>query len=318
MPTGYKSTTEQFIRQAKEIHGDKYDYSMVEYVKSKLKVTIICPIHGQFKQTPNAHLRGNGCNLCGIESRTSQRTYNKEEFIANAVKRHGDKYDYSKVVYHGSCHKVCIVCHRHGDFWQEANNHLRGAGCPHCYHSNQKRLVCGIGINDVEYCPKEIYQKWISMIKRCYSDKLQRRSPTYIGCAVCQEWLCLSNFKEWYEHNGIDGYALDKDILVKGNRIYSPDTCCFVPNEINILMCEKSNRKYAKGISCFRKGRYLSSICIYSKKVHLGCFKTELEAFFAYKNAKEKYVKELAEKYFKEGKITERVYNALMKYEVVD
>ena len=121
-----KYNTELFIQKAKEIHGDKYDYSKVEYVNSTTKVCIICPEHGEFWQTPSSHLQGQGCRNCGI------RKCNAKTFILKAKKIHGDKYDYSKVEYIDTRTKVCIICPEHGEFWQLPLNHLKGKGCPIC------------------------------------------------------------------------------------------------------------------------------------------------------------------------------------------
>ena len=99
-----KKTKEEFIKEARELHGDKYDYSKVEYIGALKKVCIICPIHGGFEQTPHNHLGGQGCPTCGKCIPT------KEEWIAEARKVHGDKYDYSKVDYVNSRTKVCIIC----------------------------------------------------------------------------------------------------------------------------------------------------------------------------------------------------------------
>ena len=122
---GRNMTTEEFIRKAKEIHGDKYDYSKVDYVGSHLKVCIICPEHGEFWQSANKHLRGNGCAKC-------KGVYDTESFVEKAKEVHGDKYDYSKVEYKGTQTKVCIICPEHGEFWQTPSNHLVGSGCPIC------------------------------------------------------------------------------------------------------------------------------------------------------------------------------------------
>ena len=158
------------------------------------------------------------------------------------------------------------------------------------------------------------------MLQRCYSDEYQKKEPTYKGCSVCDEWLTLSNFKRWMDDpaNGYqEGYHLDKDILVKGNKVYSPETSCFVPYQINYVIL---NRKLHRGdmpIGVYKRGN--SHIAYYNntgKRIILGSFKTPEAAFLAYKKAKEQYVKELAEKYYKEGKITERVYNALLNYRV--
>ena len=124
---GKKSTTEEFIESAKKIHGDKYDYSKVKYDLAKKPVIIVCPIHGEFKQTPLNHLKGAGCKKCSGTSRSST-----DEFIDNAKKIHGDKYDYSKVYYVNNKTKVKIICPIHGEFEQKPNTHLNGSGCYFC------------------------------------------------------------------------------------------------------------------------------------------------------------------------------------------
>jgi hypothetical protein len=130
---GKLKTTEEFIRRAKKVHGDKYDYSKVEYKGTHTKVCIICPIHGEFFQTPNNHLHGQGCLACG-----GRKQLTKEEFIQKAREVHGDKYDYSKVEYVNKNTKVKIICPIHGEFEQEPNSHLEGKGCPNCYHKTKK------------------------------------------------------------------------------------------------------------------------------------------------------------------------------------
>ena len=123
-----KKTIEEFIEEAKA-HGNKYDYSKVEYVNTNVKVCIICPEHGEFWQSPHGHLRGRGCPKCGANKRRKSRTSTTEIFIEKARKIHGDKYDYSKVNYINNRTKVCIVCPKHGEFWQTPSSHLAGNGC---------------------------------------------------------------------------------------------------------------------------------------------------------------------------------------------
>lgn len=108
--------TEEFIESAKNIHGNKYDYSKVEYKRNDKKVCIICSKHGEFWQTPKSHLRGAGCPKCYEERRGENRQYSLEDFIAKAKSVHGDKYDYLKVDYIDSKTKVCIICKEHGEF----------------------------------------------------------------------------------------------------------------------------------------------------------------------------------------------------------
>ena len=125
-----KKTVEQFVEEARAIHGDKYDYSKVEYENNKKPVCIICPEHGGFWQAPQNHIRQKqGCPICNHRS----YKYTTEEFIQRAREVHGDKYDYSKVVYETGKKKVCIICPEHGEFWQTPQKHLSGQGCARCY-----------------------------------------------------------------------------------------------------------------------------------------------------------------------------------------
>lgn len=123
-------TKDEFIKRARAKHGDKYDYSQVVYKNNTTPVTIICPIHGPFKQTPHNHLhgkKGRGCPYCA-----STRPNTTETFIKKAIAVHGNKYDYSKVKFTRNKDKVTIICPIHGPFQQEANSHLQGHGCPKC------------------------------------------------------------------------------------------------------------------------------------------------------------------------------------------
>ena len=121
-----------FINKAKKVHGDKFDYSKVDYVNSQTKVCIICPEHGEFWQTPAEHVRGKSCPLCANIKRGSKKRLTIEEFINKAKKVHGNKYDYSKVEYKNASTKVCIICPEHGEFMQIPMAHINGEGCPKC------------------------------------------------------------------------------------------------------------------------------------------------------------------------------------------
>ncbi len=122
-----RKTTEEFIENAIKTHGDLYDYQYVKYIDSKTKITIVCSKHGKFDQDPSSHLKGHGCSKC---KRVKRGTV--EEFIEKSIKIHGDKYDYSKVVYIARRYKVIIICKIHGEFEQIASNHLIGYGCSEC------------------------------------------------------------------------------------------------------------------------------------------------------------------------------------------
>ena len=128
----YKSNTEEFIAKAKEIHGDTYDYSKVEYIDSKTNIIIICKKHGEFPQTPHTHLRNCGCDSCGTERTAEIRRKSISEFIEQSKNRHGEKYDYSKVEYINANTKVIIICKTHGEFSQNPNSHIQGNSCSKC------------------------------------------------------------------------------------------------------------------------------------------------------------------------------------------
>lgn len=242
------------------------------------------------------------------------------QFIADAKAIHGDKYDYSKVEYNGNKNPVCIICPTHGEFWQTPNTHLKGSGCRHCYTCSKTKFGCA-NFNIPNACSnKEPYYKvWHSILVRTLYTPHKRLHPAYNDCTICDEWLNLSNFRDWFENpeNGyLDGLQIDKDILVKGNKVYSPDTCCFVPREINAAISFKHKGKCPIIGVKVHLDKFETSISRYGNRVYLGIFDTVEEAFYAYKAAKEQYIKELAEKYFHMGKITKKVYDALMKYEV--
>ena len=130
MPIQRKTTT-QFIVEAHSVHGEKYDYSEVKYVNTHVPVKIRCmECGGVFLQEPSSHLAGHGCPKCN--KKQTQRRVDQATFIARAKKVHGDKYDYSKAEYQDMRSKVQIICPRHGNFWQRAQSHLLGSGCPEC------------------------------------------------------------------------------------------------------------------------------------------------------------------------------------------
>lgn len=129
----YAYSKEEFIEKAKAKHGDKYDYSKVEYKNNHTKICIICPIHGEFWQTPSAHLNTCGCYKCGKMNCSKTKTKTTEQFIEDSKKIFGDRYDYSKVEYKGNKIKVCLICKKHGEFLVRPDAHLsRHQGCPQC------------------------------------------------------------------------------------------------------------------------------------------------------------------------------------------
>jgi hypothetical protein len=141
-----KSSTEEFIKKANRIHGDKYDYSKVNYIKSGDPVEIICPIHGPFTQSPNAHLKGKGCKKCGTERAALLIRRSKDKFISDAKEIHGDKYDYTKVNYINDKTKVEIICKKHNTpFFPTPSKFIKSkTGCPICSESKGESMISKI------------------------------------------------------------------------------------------------------------------------------------------------------------------------------
>lgn len=127
-----KLTREEFIKRAKEIHGDKYDYSLVVYVNALTKVKIICPKHGVFEQTPAMHLYGQGCPMCGHEQKGAYKRKTQEQFLKEMQEMYGDKYDFSQSQYKGTHDDVVVICKKHGSFLRTPHELLDGRGCPVC------------------------------------------------------------------------------------------------------------------------------------------------------------------------------------------
>lgn len=125
-------TTKEFIKKAKLVHGNIYDYSKVDYKTAQNKITIICPEHGEFSQVANSHLRGCGCKKCAYKKLPQNQPLTRIEFINNAKAIHGTKYNYDNTVYTKAINKVKILCNIHGEFSIKAQSHIEGVGCPGC------------------------------------------------------------------------------------------------------------------------------------------------------------------------------------------
>lgn len=310
-----KRTTSEFVELAKVVHGNEYDYSKVEYVNSLSKVCIICHKHGEFWQTPKAHLNGNKCFKCANIRNGQKHALSFDVFVEKARAKHGDKYDYSTVKYVNSYTNISIVCPKHGEFYQTPSNHIRKTGCPLCAKDEAKGRM--FGVNDSHSKAGNIsYRTWASMLDRCYNSEVIAKHPTYNGCSVSDEWKFYSNFAKWYEIHYINGWELDKDLLVKGNKIYSADTCCFLPREINAFLTSKRSSRgiYPIGVALSNdKKKFIATLgCL--EKPHLGTFNTVEDAFNAYKKAKEDKAKDLANKW--KNQLDPRAYEALYNYQV--
>ena len=173
--------------------------------------------------------------------------------------------------------------------------------------------------------PTRVYDTWHSMLTRCYDEKYQEKYPTYIGCEVCEEWYNFQNFAKWYEENyyEIEGERmnLDKDILVKHNKIYSPETCIFVPHAINSLFVKRNSKRGNSVIGTSPKnGKYRVDCNLINPKTgksrfeYLGLYDTQEKGFEVYKYYKERNIKQVADYY--KSLIPQKVYDALYDYEV--
>lgn len=188
--------------------------------------------------------------------------------------------------------------------------------------------IYGIGFLGEKYSNKDFpyfYKKWNGMIERCYSKNKIEKCPTYSECSVCEEWKSFSNFCEWcinyYYEIPNEEMHLDKDILVKGNKIYSPNTCIFTPQRINKLFLkhEKDRGNYVIGVSYNKNNNKFIARCNIdkNKRKQIGTFNTEIGAFQAYKEFKENYIKQVADEYKqKYPQFPKRLYEAMYNYVV--
>lgn len=197
------------------------------------------------------------------------------------------------------------------------------------------RLVQGVGINDADYdvtrsikvgerfqqvwrCP--YYEKWSSMLKRCYSPAAQLYGPTYKGCMVCEEWRRFSNFKAWMETQDWEGKQLDKDLLVRGNRTYSPENCVFVSQQVNSFVIESTaNRgEYPIGVSWDVRDKVFKSQIknpFTGKRQHLGNYDTAEVAHKEWLKYKQMFAKRLAEEEI-DTRISQALINRYAKYDL--
>lgn len=315
-----KFTREETIAKFRQVWGDQYDYSLItddNYVNTSTHVPIVCRKHGMWMQTPHDHFSGAGCPDCWEERRGKSIRVTREEFIERANAIHGGKYNYDLVEFETTSDTIKIICPKHGIFEQTCHAHLSGQGCWDCGLEKMsitrtgkalkgaRRTKYGVANLDVDFSTtndpiiEKAYRHWTNMLQRCYDEKHRDKYIAYKDCVVCDEWLNFSGFLRWFlntENSTIDGYHLDKDILVKGNKIYSPDTCCFVPNEINVLFTKRGSCRgnLPIGVTKATKSKNYEASISKGKQEYIGTYGTPEEAFNAYKIEKEKWIKEQA------------------------
>lgn len=284
-----QSKTSEFIVKAIKTHGNKYDYSNVKYRGSHAKVSIICPEHGEFEQSPSNHLSGKECLKCSYFKRAQKMTKGIDVFVKNAINVHGNKYDYSKVEYENSKTKVCIVCDAkdeitgeiHGEFWQVPYSHLSGSSCPKCsnhfmsqdiftkratvIHNNKYdyskveykaaktkvSIICpdhglfsqapdghlnGAGCPKCSGVHRYSTKEWIEEAKKIHGEKYNYSKVTYTKnsnkvCIICKEhgefWQTPANHIKGRNCPKCTGHFMDQNFFIdKAKELYKNDQDC--------------------------------------------------------------------------------------------
>lgn len=240
-----------------------------------------------------------------------RKKLSQAEFIDRVKSVYGDFFDCSKVEYRGMKEKVILSSEKFGEEGVLPSN-LFNHDYKNRKRKNEKRR--GKGAREVGL---QSYHIWHGILSRCDEQKRRERDWAYRDCKVCAEWKDYENFRIWYNQNHIQGYQLDKDILKKGNKVYCPEYCCFVPQEINLLVKTRglSATKYPPGVYITNKG-FVAYISIKKKQSRLGLYDSAEAAFAKYKEEKEAHIRRVAQEYYDANKIERRVYDALMNYKV--
>lgn len=176
-----KITTSEFVEKARQVHGEKYDYSKLEYKGTQFKVCIICPIHGEFWQKPYDHLRGCGCRKCGIEVSKEKQRLSDEEFLRRMKELYKDKYDFSSSVYINTDTKIKCMCHIHGEFWQTPHHLLNGVACERCGRDSMSNIKINKSSKNFEKRARAIHGN-----KYDYSKVEYKHNQKEI-CIICPE-----------------------------------------------------------------------------------------------------------------------------------
>lgn len=227
-----------------------------------------------------------------------------------------------EVVAYNNVHDIWVKFDKGKPVHTEWKNFIKGS-----VRNVYDRTVYGVGYlgeNNKNGVTKqtEQYIVWSSMIQRCYNEHRRNKYPSYKGCIVTEEWHNFQNFITWYDQNyyevNDEVMQLDKDILSKGNKVYSPDLCIFVPKRINnlFLKCDSSRGDLPIGVTFHNINNNYMAQCRNGtgKLIHMGSYDSVEVAFLAYKHFKEKLIKEVAEEY--KDKIPVKLYNAMLKYQV--
>ena len=263
-----QKTHAEFVAEVKHRAGAEYSV-LGRYENNATKLLMRHSVCGsEYSVSPNKFLSGRRCPACSRKkSGPRGPRQSTQEFRLKVSALTGGEYSVLGE-YHGSNQHICMKHNVCGHAWQVLPSNFMHcqSRCPICAKGDRyRRTVCGqgyIGEGEFASCTSDghrndYYRVWESMIRRCYSRKVHVKQPTYEGCSVCDEWLNLQRFARWYteNHYAVSGETmnLDKDILVEGNRIYSPETCIFVPRRINLAFRRRSDFGGQRMVNTLRK-----------------------------------------------------------------
>ena len=252
-----------FIAKARKVHGDRYDYSEVNYVNNKIKVIIVCEEHGRFEQDPNNHLKGKGCRSC---SNNTLKT--NDEYVEQAKKVHGEKYDYQCTDYKNGKSKVKINCHKHGIFEKIAGDHLRGFGCPDCVFDDISISLK----NDFFKKAKDVHGdrydyskvKYIAMISKIQLNCKEHGNFSIVAkthlssegyCPKCKNRDKVEDFKykaksvhgELYDYSKIKKYSKKVEIVCKKHGSFIQCSSKHITCQSGCPRCNNSKGEKAVG-----------------------------------------------------------------------
>jgi len=251
-----RHTQRSFIAEAKTKHGNKYNYSKTKYINLAKKIIIICPIHGEFNQAPSSHLKGSGCAKCGLEKSKKNKVRNcAQAFLKKAPLVHNNKYDYSKVNYKKTSHKVEIICTKHGSFFQSPNQHLNGRGCKQC------------GIEQRSKKRQKAFKSFVKEANKTHKNYYKYSPKNYKGTNKKVEIICPKHgvfHQKGNDHLGGKGcYSCGRSAIIKKN---TKDKSTFISQakKVHSDKYNYSKVKYSTGrvkieIICSKHGSFLQT-----------------------------------------------------------
>ena len=336
-------TKNQVVEVFRRNNMFKHNYSYDDFIGKRFDKLVVITIDEDRRKTSTKKNYWKCLCDCGsIVSRDGWYLANKQYHSCGCENKHierigeekVDKYGtIAKIIEYKDCHNITI---EYQDKYKYQQITTYQNFCNNDFVNPYAPTVYNIGIVGSKY-PSIInkkentkeYGSWCNMLTRCYNEKFKEKQQTYKDVTCCEEWLLYENFYEWLHsqenfeqwYNGIN-WAVDKDILFKGNKIYSPDTCCLVPDYINAIFHDSKSIRAELPIGVRKhKNKYIAS-CIYGKKNNRAkitrySYPTIEDAFYlGYKPSKEAYIKRVAQEEYDKGNITEKCYNAMINYQV--